>query len=58
MEQQYCSRRELRHKYNATYNIYLRKSERKDVDVFERIILMSKCENCGACIGFNWLRIK
>jgi hypothetical protein len=57
-EQQCGSRIELRHKRNAPYNIYLRKLERIDVDVFERIIFMSKNDNLCGCIGFRWLRVK
>ena len=30
----------------------------KDVDVLERIILMSKYDNRGVCIGLSWLRMK
>jgi hypothetical protein len=28
------------------------------VGVFERKILMLKCENCSYCVGFSWLRMK
>ena len=34
------------------------RERKKDVDVFEKIILMWKYENRGVCIGFSWLRMK
>jgi hypothetical protein len=49
-EQLYGSRRELRHKQMQCSIKHLSQRERKDVDVFERIILMSKNENGGVCV--------